>query len=160
MKGDERVLAVLNRALALELTAINQYLVNSKLLENIGASKLASMAREESLGEMRHAEDLIDRIVFLEGTPEMTNIGPVKSWQSVKEMLEQQLEFERGAVALYNEGISVAQQAGDAGSRLLMEKILAQEEEEVGWYEAQLELIARIGEPAYLQLVAEPAEED
>ncbi len=160
MKGDPAVIAVLNKALALELTAINQYLVNSKLLDNIGAKKLAKMARDESMGEMRHAELLIDRIVYLDGKPQMSEAGEVKSWSTVAEMLGQQLEFERGAVALYNEGIVVATSAKDAGSRILMEEILKDEEEEVDWYEAQIELIERIGEAAYLQLLAEPAEED
>jgi bacterioferritin len=160
MKGSDKVIQVLNEALKLELTAINQYLVNSKLLENIGASKLAKMARDESLGEMQHAEALIDRIVFLEGTPSMDSTGPIRSWSSLQEMLQQQLDFERGAVELYNRGILVAQEAQDAGSRMLMEKILEQEEHEVNWYEAQLELLGRIGEAAYLQLVAEPEEEE
>jgi bacterioferritin len=160
MKGDPSVLEVLNKALALELTAINQYLVNSKMLENIGATKLAKMARDESMGEMRHAELLIDRIVYLDGKPSMSDTGAIKSWSTVQEMLNQQLEFERGAVELYNEGIGVATSAKDAGSRILMEEILKAEEEEVDWYEAQLELLDRIGEAAYLQLQAEPAEED
>lgn len=160
MKGDPGVVEVLNKALALELTAINQYLVNSKLLENIGATRLATMARDESMGEMRHAELLIDRIIYLDAKPQMSEAGPVKSWTTVAEMLGQQLEFERSAVSLYNEGITVASSAKDAGSRILMEEILRAEEEEVDWYEAQLELIERIGEAAYLQLQAEPAEKD
>lgn len=160
MQGDEKVIEVLNKALALELTAINQYLVNSKLLENIGATKLAKMAREESVGEMRHAEWLIDRIVYLEGKPEMSYSGSIASWSTLSEMLAQQLDVERRAVRLYNEGIAVASASGDAGSRILMEKIIQEEEEEVEWYETQIELLERIGEAAYLQLQAEAAEED
>ncbi len=160
MKGDPAVVEVLNKALALELNAVNVYLINSKMLENIGASKLARMAREESLGEMRHAEALIDRILYLEGTPQMDQTAAITPWSTVTEMLEMQLEFEKGAVALYNDGIAVATAAKDAGSRLLMEEILRNEEEEVEWYESQLELVRRIGEAAYLQLHAEPAEEE
>ncbi|MER3454205.1 MAG: bacterioferritin [Acidimicrobiia bacterium] len=160
MQGDPKVIEILNRALALELTAINQYLVNSKLLENIGATKLAKMARDESFGEMRHAELLIDRIVYLEGKPEMSYSASIVTWSTLGEMLGQQLDLERDAVKLYNDGISVALASNDAGSRMLMEKILQDEEEEVEWYEAQLELLERIGEAAYLQLQAESAEED
>lgn len=150
MQGNVDVLEALNRALTIELTAINQYFVQAKLCKNWGFTKLANKHYHESLGEMKHAEKLIDRIIFLEGIPEIARYDVIRVGTNVKEQLEFDLALEVGGVQAYNKAIDLCVQVKDAGSRELMEQILVESEEHVDWLETQLGLIASIGIENYL----------
>jgi len=150
MKGNERVIAVLNEVLKSELTAINQYFLHAEMCENWGYMRLAAYGRKESIEEMRHAEWLIERILYLDGTPTMNELFPLRIGQSVKEQFQSDLALELEAVPRLNRGIAVAVEAGDNGSRELLTKILTDEEEHVDWLEAQLHVIQEIGTDNYL----------
>jgi bacterioferritin len=150
MKGDPRIIDVLNNALTIELTAINQYFVQAKMCRNWGFEKLAAKHYEESIGEMKHAEKLIDRIIFLEGVPEIARYDVIRVGTEVKEQLENDLALETRGVQTYNEAITLAVQLKDNGSRELMNEILVDSEEHVDWLEAQLNLIATVGLERYL----------
>jgi len=158
MRGNEKVIAVLNEALGEELTAINQYFLHAEMQNRWGYRRLYEQVRKLSIQEMKHAEWLIERILFLEGTPNMTGYGPLKIGQNVREQLENDLALEQGAIAMYNRAIQVAQEAGDNGSRELLEKLLADEEEHADWLETQLGLIREVGYERYLaeQIHPEP----
>lgn len=149
MKGNPKVLAELNKALREELTAINQYFVHAEMCENWGYEKLANFIKKQSIGEMKHTEMLLHRILFLDGIPEMEpmalNIG-----KNVKEQLENDLKLEVSAVKAYNNAVKIAREAGDNGSRELLEKLLMDEEEHVDFLEAQLTLIEQMGYQNYL----------
>src|SRR5262249_17747707 len=150
MKGHADVIEVLNRALTVELTAINQYFCQAKTCKNWGYMKLAAKHYEESLGEMKHAEMLIDRILFLEGTPEIARYDVIRVGTDVKEQFENDLQLEMGGVKHYNYAIEVCTRLKDNGTRELIEPILTESEEHVDWLETQLHLIETVGLQNYL----------
>lgn len=158
MQGNTEVIDALNGGLTIELTAINQYFVQSKMCHNWGFVRLGAKHFEESIGEMKHAEMLIDRIIFLEGTPEISRYDVIRVGASVKEQFEYDLELETSGVNAYNAAISLCIEANDGGSRELMERILVDSEEHVDWLEAQLELIETLGLENYL--ITQVGEED
>ena len=149
MKGKPKVITQLNRALREELTAINQYFVHAEMCENWGYDRLSKCIKKQSIDEMKHAESLIERIFFLDGTPSMEPLA-LSVGQNVKAMIESDLKLELGAVVLYNEAVRIAADEKDNGSRDLFVKLLKDEEEHVDWLEAQLHQIAEIGYERYL----------
>ncbi|HET6501293.1 MAG TPA: bacterioferritin [Amycolatopsis sp.] len=157
MRGDEEVLSLLNEQLTSELTAINQYFLHSKMQANWGLSKLAEHTRTESIEEMRHAELITDRILFLEGLPNYQRLFTLRIGQSVREQFAADLAVEVEVVDRLRPGIALCRQKGDITSATLFEKILADEEQHIDYLETQLELIDRLGEGLYLaQLVDRP----
>src|SRR6266550_7477520 len=150
MKGDPQVIEVLNRALTVELTAINQYFCQAKMCKNWGFMKLAAKHYEESLGEMKHADMLIDRILFLDGVPEIARYDVIRVGTDVKEQFENDLKLEMGGVNHYNELVELCVSRKDNGTRELVEPILTESEEHVDWLETQLGLIAAVGLENYL----------
>src|SRR6266849_686512 len=150
MRGHNKILTYLNEVLKAELTAINQYFLHAKMCENWGYLRLAEYNRKESISEMVHAEKLMQRILFLEGTPNMTEIGPIKVGVNVKAQLESDLALELDALPRLNAGIKYATALGDNASRELFEQILIDEEEHVDYLEGQLHIIAEIGLDNYL----------
>jgi len=150
MKGNDQILDGLNRALTIELTAINQYFCQSKMCKNWGIMKLAKKHWEESMGEMKHADKLIDRILFLEGTPEIARYDVIRVGSTVKEQLENDLALESGGVAAYNSLANLALQMKDGGTHKLAQEILVESEEHVDWLETQLGLIQMVGLEKYL----------
>ena len=150
MKGEAKVIEALNRALTVELTAINQYFVQAKMCKNWGYGKLAKKHFEESVGEMKHAEALIDRILFLEGIPNIARYDVIRVGNDVKQHLENDLKLETGGVKLYNDAIDLCAKLKDGGSREILEHILEQSEEHVDWLESQLHVIKEIGLENYL----------
>jgi bacterioferritin len=150
MQGDQKSIDALNDALTIELTAINQYFCQSKMCKNWGYDKLAKKHYVESMGEMKHAEMLIDRILFLEGVPEIARYDTIRVGDNVKEQFEHDLVLEKRGVDLYNQAITLCSQLNDGGSRDLMERILVESEEHVDWLETQLGVIAEIGIQHYL----------
>jgi bacterioferritin len=150
MRADAKVLEILNDVLTAELTAINQYFIHAKMCENWGYQYLAEYIRHESIDEMKHADIIIDRILFLEGMPNMQRLNPVTIGETVPEQFQVDLDLEYAAVKRLNDGIAVCVTVGDNASRALLEGILVSEEEHADWLEAQLELIRQIGEQNYL----------
>jgi bacterioferritin len=150
MKGHPDVIEVLNRALTVELTAINQYFCQAKMNKNWGFMRLAAKHYEESMGEMKHAEMLIDRILFLEGTPEIARYDVIRVGSDVKEQFENDLALEMSGVKHYNHAIDVCTRLKDHGTRDLIEPILRESEEHVDWLETQLGLIEAVGLQNYL----------
>lgn len=150
MRGDDEVLDVLNRALTIELTAINQYFCQSKMCGNWGFHRLAKKHYEESIGEMKHADKLIERILFLEGAPEIARYDVIRVGTDVKEQLDNDLKLELAGVQHYNAAIELCTRLKDNGTRDILEPILAESEEHVNWLETQLRLIASIGIENYL----------
>ncbi len=150
MKGDPEVIEALNDVLTAELTAINQYYIHYKMCENWGYLKLAARSREESMEEMRHADKVIERILYLEGVPNMQRLYSVGVGETVPEQHKLDLETEMENVERLNKGIALARDKGDNGTRELFEKILVEEEEAVDWLEARLEMIEKIGIENYL----------
>ena len=150
MKGNKKVVDVLNQVLRKELTGINQYFIHSMMCKNWHYNKLASHSHEESIEEMKHAQELIERILYLEGVPNMQRYFKIQVGQTVPEQHRFDLEVERNAVARLNAGLEACRAKGDNGSRLLLEKILKEEEEHIDWLEAQLGQIEEIGLPNYL----------
>ena len=151
MKGDPTVIDYLNRALTNELTAINQYWLHYRVLHHWGINKLAEYERHESIDEMKHADKLIERILFLDGLPNLQNLGKLFIGQSPKEALECDLKLEMQAVPDLKAGIIDCEAANDYVSRKLLADILESEEEHIDWLETQLALIERLGEQNYLQ---------
>jgi bacterioferritin len=149
MKGNPKVLTELNKALREELTAINQYFLHSEMCENWGYDRLSEYIKKQSIGEMKHAEELIERILFLDGTPSMQPLD-VKIGGTVKAMIESDLALEVGAVKKYNDGIAIATREGDNGSRDLLVELLKDEEDHVDFLEAQLHQIRELGYERYL----------
>src|SRR5271168_3752018 len=145
MKGDPQVLEALNRALTIELTAINQYFCQAKMCKNWGFIRLANKHYEESIGEMKHAEKLIDRILFLQGVPEIARYDVIRVGTDIKEQFENDLQLEMGGVKQYNAAIDLCRQLKDNGTREVLEPILTESEEHVDWLETQLHLIASVG---------------
>jgi bacterioferritin len=150
MRGNEKVLALLQEVLTAELTAINQYFLHAEMLNNWGYKRLYDYVRKESIDEMKHAEELIERILFLDKTPNMSELFPLRIGQNVKAQFENDLALELEAIPRLNKAIQVATEVGDNGSRELFEKILVDEEEHVDWLEAQLHIIQEVGIENYL----------
>jgi len=150
MKGDEKVIELLNEVLTAELTAINQYFIHAKMLENWGYKRLAAYKRKESIEEMRHADEVIDRILYLEGVPNMQRLNPVRVGENILEIHTVDLALEVEAVSRLNRGIAATTAAADNGTRALFEKILEEEEEAVDWLETHLGMIAELGKERYL----------
>ncbi|MDQ3570175.1 MAG: bacterioferritin [Actinomycetota bacterium] len=150
MKGDAQVIEVLNGCLTAELTAINQYFVDAKMCENWGYERLAQRFREDSIDEMRDAEALVDRILYLDGMANLQRLGTVAVGETVAEKLTAALSLEVAAVERLNGGIATCIERGDHGSREVLQAILRGEEEHADWLEAQLGLMAQIGEANYL----------
>jgi len=150
MKGHPEVIEALNGVLTAELTAINQYFVHAKMCENWGYTKLAARAREESIEEMRHADAVIARVLYLEGVPNMQRLNPVRVGESVPEQHRVDLDLELEAVRRLGEAIALCLRHGDHGSRDLLETILKDEEKAVDWLEARLAMIDKLGEERYL----------
>jgi bacterioferritin len=150
MKGDPQVIETLNRALTVELTAINQYFCQAKMCKNWGYKKLADKHYHESLGEMKHAEKLIDRIIFLEGVPEIARYDVIRVGTNVKEQFENDLQLEMSGVKHYNLAIDLCARLKDNGTREVLEPILTESEEHVDWLETQLDLIQAVGIQNYL----------
>lgn len=150
MRGNEKVLEHLGQALKAELTAINQYFLHAKMNENWGYMRLAAHYRKESIEEMVHAEKLMNRILFLDGIPNMTDIGPIRIGKNVKAQLENDMALELDAVKHLNTAIANAVQVGDNASRALFEEILKDEEEHVDYLEGQLHALGEMGIENYL----------
>jgi bacterioferritin len=150
MKGNDEVINVLNEVLTSELTAINQYFIHSKMCDDWGFQKLAAKKREESLEEMKHADIIISRILFLEGAPNMQRYFPVTVGEDAIEQHRLDLQVEYDAVKRLNSGITLCRDKGDNGTRELLEAILQQEEEGIDWLEAQLHLVEAVGSERYL----------
>jgi bacterioferritin len=150
MKGNDKVIDALNAGLTIELTAINQYFIQAKMCKDWGFHKLHAHHYEESIEEMKHAEYLIDRILFLEGVPEIARYDVIRVGSNVKEQLENDLKLEVNAVNTYNAGVKLAAEVGDAGSKEIMERIVVESEESVDWLESQLHLIETVGLQLYL----------
>jgi bacterioferritin len=149
MKGNPKVLSELNKALKEELTAINQYFLHAEMCENWGYHKLSEYIKKQSIGEMKHAESLMERILFLDGTPSMQPLE-VKIGGTVKAMIENDLALEVAAVKQYNNAVAIAREQGDNGSRELLEVLLKDEEDHVDFLEAQLQQIKDMGYERYL----------
>ena len=150
MKGDADVITVLNDVLTAELTAINQYFIHAMMCHNWRYQRLAKRSREESIGEMKHAEEVIERILYLDGVPNMQRYMKVNVGRDVPEQLQFDLQLEKDAVGRLNPGIELCRSKADNGSRLLLEKILHEEEGHIDWLEAQLQQLADIGVANYL----------
>lgn len=150
MRGDEQIIELLNEVLTAELTAINQYFLHAKMCDNWGYRRLAEHVRHESIDEMRHADQLTDRILFLEGMPNFQRLFALRIGENVPEQFESDLQLEYTAIARLNAGIAKAVEVGDNGTRELLAEILVAEEEHADWLETQLETIRQIGLPNYL----------
>ncbi|MGH9256812.1 MAG: bacterioferritin, partial [Vicinamibacterales bacterium] len=158
MRGNDKVIAELNEALREELTAINQYFVHAEMCHNWGYHRLGSYIRKQSIDEMKHAEVLIERILFLDGTPKMEHLD-LNVGQNVRGQIEADHKLEVNAVAMYNKAIQLARNEGDDQSRELFSKLLKDEEAHVDWLEAQLHMIKEMGYERYLTMQAEGGSE-
>jgi bacterioferritin len=157
MHGDERVIEFLNAQLTAELTAINQYFLHAKMQENYGWVKLARHTRAESIDEMRHAELLTDRILFLDGLPNYQRLSPVRIGQNIREMFDADMAVEVDAVDRLRSGAEYMRSVGDITSAAIFEAILADEEQHIDYLETQLALLSNIGEQLYVaQLIEQP----
>ena len=150
MKGDRKVIEFLNQVLKAELTAINQYFLHAEMCENWGYQRLAKLIKKESIEEMTHAEKLMERILYLDGTPNMTDYFKINIGATVEAQIKNDLNLEYDAVKRLNEGIKLCVAAGDNGSRDLAQKILDDEEHHVDWLEGQLHAISEMGIANYL----------
>lgn len=158
MKGDKRVIQYLNQQLTNELTAINQYFLHARIYRHWGFKKLGEHEYQESIGEMKHADKLIDRILMLEGLPNLQDLHKVMIGENTPEMLSCDLTLEKGAHALVKEAIAYCESVSDFVSRALFAEILDDTEEHIDWLETQLELIDKIGLQNFLQSQMEPGE--
>jgi bacterioferritin len=150
MRGNEKVMNYLQEVLKAELTAINQYFLHAEMCENWGYMRLAAHIKKESIDEMKHAEAVIERLLYLDGSPNMSELFPLRIGSNVKAQIENDLALEMEAIPRLNAAIQAAIEAGDHGSRELLEKILVDEESHVDFLEAQLHLIGEIGYENYL----------
>ena len=150
MRGDDEIIELLNEVLTAELTAINQYFVHAKMCDNWGYHRLASHGRDESIDEMKHAEVLIDRILYFDGTPNLQRLFPLRVGETVAEQFEADLQVEYAAVERLNNGIAMCVAKGDNDTRELLADILTSEEEHVDWLETQQEAIRQVGYERYL----------
>jgi bacterioferritin len=150
MKGDQRIVELLNEILTAELTAINQYFIHAEICEHRGYDSLSKVFKSESIDEMKHAETLIERVLYLEGQPNMSRYSEIKVGSKPEDMLRNDLALEQGAVERLNRGIALCVQIGDNGSREVLEGILRDEERHVDFIETQLALIDQVGIANYL----------
>jgi bacterioferritin len=150
MKGDAKILEILNEVLTAELTAINQYFVHGEMCDNWGYDRLHHAIRAHSIEEMKHAEEVIERILFLDGVPNMQRLGKINIGENVPEQFKVDLALEMDAVKRLNDGIEKCRELDDNNSRHLLEEILEDEEEHIDWIEAQLALIEQVGAQNYL----------
>jgi bacterioferritin len=150
VKGNAKVVAVLNEVLKAELTAINQYFLHAEMCENWGYERLAKLIRKESIEEMEHAEKLIERILYLDGTPNMSDYFRINVGANVEQQLRNDLDVEYDAAKRLNAGVKTCVELGDNGSRVLLDELLEDEEEHIDWLEAQLHAIAETGIQKYL----------
>jgi bacterioferritin len=150
LQGDPRILELLNQHLTFELTAVNQYFLNSRMCANRGYVRLAKRHREIAVEEMRDTEALIDRILYLQGLPNLQRLGTVKAGETAVEQIRLALELERTAVGNLNRHVATCTEVGDQGTREFLAAMLAEEERHVDWWETQLVTIEQIGEPLYL----------
>jgi bacterioferritin len=150
VKRSPEIIDLLNEVLAAELVAINQYFLHAKMQQNWGFDALGKHTREESIDEMRHAEEIVHRILFLEGLPNLQRLDKLRVGQTVKEQLESDLALEYAAVKRFNDGIQLCRDKGDNATEQMLVRMLSTEEEHVDWIETQLGLIERLGENAYL----------
>ena len=156
MQRDAAITELLNEVLTAELTSVNQYFVDYRMLDNWGYEPLAKHYREESIDEMKDADELIERILYLDGIPNLQRLGTVRVGETPVEKFQLALQLETEAIARLNSGIATCVELGDNGSRELVEKILVGEEEHADWLETQLELIRQIGENHYLSQQLHP----
>jgi bacterioferritin len=150
MNGHPEIIELLNDVLTAELTAINQYFGHAKMQENWGYKRLAEHSRDESIDEMKHADEIIERILYLDGMPNLQRLGPVRLGEDPVEQLRLDLQAEVEAVARFNAGIALAVEHADNGTRDLLESMLTSEEEHVDWLETQLHLVEQLGEQTWL----------
>jgi bacterioferritin len=150
VKGDAKIIELLNEVLTNELTAINQYFLHSRMCRNWGYARLAEHIRKESIDEMKHADTLIERVLYLDGLPNVQRLGKVLVGQSVHEILKNDHALEMHAIPMLNSGLALCRELGDNGTEDLLRHILTSEEEHVDWLEAQFDLIAQVGEQNYL----------
>jgi bacterioferritin len=150
VQGDPKVIERLNLALKEELQAINQYFLHAEMCENWGYGRLSDYIKKQSIGEMKHAEELIERILFLDGTPGMTEPMTLTIGRNVREQLQSDLDLEIGAVKMYNKAVAISRDAADNASRELFDRLLRDEEEHVDWLEAQIHMIDEFGYERYL----------
>ncbi|MCU0261259.1 MAG: bacterioferritin [Ilumatobacteraceae bacterium] len=150
MRGNDQIIEVLNEVLTAELTAVNQYFLHAKMMQDWGYERLGAHTRHESIDEMHHAEQLTERILFLDGIPNFQRIAPLRIGETVPEQLESDLQLEYLAIERLNRGIALAVELGDNGTRELLASILVSEEEHTDWLETQLETIRQIGAELYL----------
>jgi len=150
MKGNKKLIDALNEILTGELTGINQYFIHYKMCANWGYKRLAKKNYEESIGEMKHADDLIERILFLEGMPNMQRLFKVAVGETPAEQLRLDLQLEYDAQKRFNNAIALAVEVGDNGTREMLDEMLESEEEHIDWLEAQITLIEQVGEKMYL----------
>jgi bacterioferritin len=150
MKGQAEIVALLNDVLGDELVAINQYFLHAKMCANWGYMRLAQKIRSESIEEMKHAEELVDRVLFLDGVPNLQKLGKLSIGENVKEQLENDLALEMRAHKRLNDGLELCRQKGDNASEELLRKILVNEEEHIDWIETQLDVISKLGLELYL----------
>ena len=150
MQGSSEVIELLNEVLTAELTAINQYFIDAKMFSNWGYERLGAKFREESIDEMKDAEALIERILYLDGTPNVQRLSPVRVGETPVEKLQAALDLEHTAIERLNRGIALSVERGDNGSRSLLEHILEGEERHADWLESQLEVVRQIGTELYL----------
>ncbi|HEX2316623.1 MAG TPA: bacterioferritin [Thermomonospora sp.] len=160
MEGDKDIIALLNEQLTAELTAINQYFLHAKMQQNWGYTRLAKHTRHESIDEMKHAERLTDRILFLEGLPNYQKLNPLRIGQTVVEQLEADLAIELEAVNRLRPGIELMRSRGDVTSARIFEEILADEEQHIDYLETELSLVRSLGEQNYLQRLTDAPGED
>jgi len=150
VRGDPQVLEILNEILTAELTAINQYFIHAKMCANWGYHRLAKKKRDESIDEMKDADHVIERILYLDGVPNMQRLNPVRVGEDPIEQHRLDLELEKNAVERYNRAIAIAREKADNGTRGLLERLLHGEEESVDWLESQLHVVEQIGRERYL----------
>jgi bacterioferritin len=150
VQGNPEIIELLNEVLTAELTAVNQYFIHAKMCGNWGYDRLEEHVRHESIDEMRHAERIIERILYFDGVPNLQRLFPLRVGETVAEQFRNDLEVEYAAVERLNNGIAAAVAAGDNGTRALLEEILVSEEEHIDWLETQLESMRQVGEQQYL----------